>query len=87
MLFLAKTSFDPLHLVSQTVGTFLPWLFVLGPLSLLGAFLMLRYPVVFGPAWVQSGVAQLMSASKSDDKASVAAHLAQVQAKQGAGYV
>jgi hypothetical protein len=53
MLFLAKTSFDPLHLVSQTLETFLPWVLVLGLL----------------------------------DKQSVAAHLAQVQAKQGAGYV
>jgi hypothetical protein len=87
MLFLAKSSVDSLKLVSQTLETFLPKLLVLGPLSLLGAFLMTRHPVVFDPVLVQSGVAQLMSASKSDDKASVAAHLAQVQAKQGAGYV
>jgi len=38
--------------------------------------------VVFDPNWVQSGVAQLLAASKSKDKHSVAAHLEQVQAKQ-----
>ena len=43
--------------------------------------------VIFDPAWVPSGVAQLLSASKSDDKQAVAAHLEQVKAKQRAGYV
>ncbi len=38
--------------------------------------------VVFDPSWVQYGVAQLSAASKSHDKTSVAAHQAQVKAKQ-----
>lgn len=41
---------------------------------------------VFTPEWVSAAVNQLMAASKSDDKQSVAAHLAQVKAKSARQY-
>jgi Nuclease-related domain len=42
--------------------------------------------MIFDPAWVQSGVTQLLSASRSGDKQSVAAHLEQVKTKQRPRY-
>jgi Nuclease-related domain len=69
--------------VSKLKNGPIPGVFLRGMLGHIQSF----QTVVFDPAWVQSAVAQLMSASKSDDKVAVAAHLAQVQLKQGAGYV
>lgn len=69
--------------VSQLVTAPIPGVLQRG----LSGYIQSFRKVVFDPAWVQSGVAQMLAASKSDDKESVAAHLQQVKAKQRAGYV
>ena len=43
MLFLGKSAFDPIQLVTQQLFAFIPWLIALGVLSLLGTFFKRRF--------------------------------------------